>query len=103
MIGNACFNIYILFKYPQYEDAQRLDAQSEIRDYLASHPAFARQAVMAGSDFVKSNPGSSIFMSSLCGAVSTTLPRTHFSLNRLIHSVPRSDPKGSRRLGVSAY
>jgi hypothetical protein len=79
MIGNACFNIYILFKYPQYEDAQRLDAQSEIRDYLAAHPAFARQAVKAGSDFVKSNPGLTIFTSPLCRAVSKALPPTPFS------------------------
>ena len=57
MLANAFFNIFILFKYPQYEDAQRNDAQSEIRDYLSSHPAFARQAVRAGTDFVKSNPG----------------------------------------------
>jgi hypothetical protein len=57
MLANAFFNFFILFKYPQYEDAQRNDAQSEIRDYLASHPAFAKQAVKAGTDFVKSNPG----------------------------------------------
>ena len=57
MLANAFFNIFILFKYPQYEDAQRNDAQSEIRDYLSSHPAFAKQAVKAGSDFVISNPG----------------------------------------------
>ena len=57
MLANAFFNIFILFKYPQYEDAQRNDAQSEIRDYLSSHPAFANQAVKAGSDFVMSNPG----------------------------------------------
>lgn len=57
MLVNAFFNIFILFKYPQYEDAQRNDAQSEIRDYLSSHPAFAKQAVKAGSDFVISNPG----------------------------------------------
>ena len=57
MLANAFFNIFILFKYPQYEDAQRNDAQSEIRDYLSSHPAFARQAVRGATDFVKSNPG----------------------------------------------
>ena len=57
MLANAFFNIFILFKYPQYEDAQRKDAQSEISDYLSAHPAFAQQAVKVGTDFVKSNPG----------------------------------------------
>lgn len=81
MIANACFNIYILFKYPQYEDAQRLDAQSEIRDYLASHPAFARQAVKAGSDFVKSNPGFTIFHVSITSnhATLSAVPRIFFT------------------------
>lgn len=61
MLGNAGFNIFILFKYPQFEDAQRNHAQSEIKDYLAANPAFAQQimqaSVTAGVDLFKSNPG----------------------------------------------
>ncbi len=61
MLANAGFNIFILFKYPQFEDAQRNHAQSEIKDYLASNPAFAQQimkaSVSAGVDLFKSNPG----------------------------------------------
>jgi len=56
MLVNACFNIFILFKYPQYEDAQRNDAQSEIKDYLASNPAFANHMVKGATEFVASNP-----------------------------------------------
>jgi hypothetical protein len=56
MLVNACFNIFILFKYPQYEDAQRNDAQSEIKDYLASNPAFAKHVVKGAAEFVAINP-----------------------------------------------
>eukprot|EP01034_Spumella_vulgaris_P022207 gene22207-28321_t len=60
MIANAAFNAYILCKYPQYEDAQRSDATSEIKDYLASHPAFAQKiydkSMQAGTDLIKNNP-----------------------------------------------
>jgi hypothetical protein len=38
MLGNAGFNIYVLYKYPGYDDAQRNDAQSEIKDFLSSNP-----------------------------------------------------------------
>lgn len=61
MLANAIFNFFILVKYPEYEDAQRNDAQSEIKDYLASNPAFAKKifsaGVQAGSEIVKNNPG----------------------------------------------
>jgi hypothetical protein len=43
--------------YTACTDAQRSDAQSEIRDYLASNPAFAKHVVKAGAEFVASNPG----------------------------------------------
>lgn len=39
MLANAGFNIYVLIKYPQYDDAQRKDAQSEITDYLGMYVA----------------------------------------------------------------
>ena len=42
MLANAGFNIYVLIKYPGYEDAQRRDATAEIKDYLAANPAFAQ-------------------------------------------------------------
>jgi len=48
MLANAGFNIFIIAKYPGYEDAQRQDAQSEIKDYLAANPAFASTLVTGG-------------------------------------------------------
>lgn len=60
MIGNACFNVFILFRYPQYEDAQRNNAESEIKDFLAANPAFSQRifdgGVQAGSELFRSNP-----------------------------------------------
>jgi hypothetical protein len=56
MLANAGFNIFILFKYPLYEDAQRNDAQSEIRDYLSANPAFAKHVVKGAAEFVAQNP-----------------------------------------------
>ena len=60
MLVNAGFNIFVIFKYPGYEDAQRKDAQAEIKDYLAANPAFANQfvaiGVKAGVDFARNNP-----------------------------------------------
>eukprot|EP00600_Ochromonadales_sp_CCMP1393_P003425 CAMPEP_0174988304 /NCGR_PEP_ID=MMETSP0004_2-20121128/20051_1 /TAXON_ID=420556 /ORGANISM="Ochromonas sp., Strain CCMP1393" /LENGTH=273 /DNA_ID=CAMNT_0016241505 /DNA_START=1038 /DNA_END=1856 /DNA_ORIENTATION=- len=56
MLVNAAFNAYILLKYPGFEDIQRNDAQSDIRDFLASNPAFAKQVIGAGVDVIKSNP-----------------------------------------------
>jgi len=57
MIANAVFNAYIIFKYPEYESIQRNDAQSDIKEFLVSHPAFAKQFVDAGVDIITSNPG----------------------------------------------
>lgn len=61
MIANACFNVFILFRYPQYEDAQRNNAESEIKDFLAANPAFSQRifdgGVQAGSELFRSNPG----------------------------------------------
>ena len=34
--ANAFFSIFLLFKYPQYEDAQQNNAQSEIRDIIVT-------------------------------------------------------------------
>lgn len=56
MIANALFNMYILFKYPEYEAVQRQDAQSDIKDFLANNPAFAKQVVSAGVDVMRNNP-----------------------------------------------
>jgi len=52
MLANAGFNIFIIAKYPGYEDAQRQDAQSEIKDYLAANPAFANTLVTGGLSFL---------------------------------------------------
>ena len=60
MLGNAGFNVFVLFKYKGYEEAQRVAAQAEIQDFLSSHsPAFRDQfnLVKAGSAFVWQNPG----------------------------------------------
>jgi hypothetical protein len=48
MLANAGFNVYVLVKYPEFEDAQRSDAQAEIQDFLASNPAYARRAMSFG-------------------------------------------------------
>lgn len=48
MLANAGFNIYVLVKYPGFEDAQRSDAQAEIQDFLAANPAYARSAMSFG-------------------------------------------------------
>lgn len=61
MLANAGFNLYIVFRYPEYEDIQRNDAQSEIKDFLASNPAFAKKVLTAGvaasADVLARNPG----------------------------------------------
>lgn len=60
MLLNAFFNIYILCRYPEFEDAQRNDAQSEIKDFLSTNPAFAKNIMDAsmkvGTDIIKNNP-----------------------------------------------
>lgn len=48
MLGNAFFNVYVLVRYPDFEDAQRSDAQAEIQDFLAANPVYARQAMSFG-------------------------------------------------------
>jgi hypothetical protein len=61
MLANAGFNIYILFRYPDYERIQRNDALSEINGFLATHPAFAKSmmdaGVKAGTEIIRNNPG----------------------------------------------
>eukprot|EP01038_Epipyxis_sp_PR26KG_P011475 gene11475-15369_t len=56
MLVNAGFNIFILFRYPGYDEMQRNDAQSEIKDYLAANPAFANYVFKTGAEIVASNP-----------------------------------------------
>lgn len=60
MLANAGFNIYILCKYPEYEDVQRNDAQSDIKDFLAKNPAFAKNitdfGIKAGGEILQNNP-----------------------------------------------
>eukprot|EP01041_Mallomonas_annulata_P008247 gene8247-16964_t len=61
MFANAFYNGYIIFRYPEYEEFQKKDAQAEIQDFLASNPAFAQQLVTAGvsasAAFAAKNPG----------------------------------------------
>ena len=61
MLVNAFFNIFILFKYPNFDDEQRKDAQAEIKDYLAANPAFAQQFMNAGVQTMSNNPGIHLF------------------------------------------
>eukprot|EP01040_Poterioochromonas_malhamensis_P000076 gene76-80_t len=60
MIGNAFFNIFILFKYPEFDNVQRENATAEIRDFLQSNPAFAQTMAQTGTNFVQSNPGKNV-------------------------------------------
>lgn len=66
MIINALFNIFILFRYPQYEDAQRNNAESEIKDFLSSNPAFSQRlfegGFKMGTDLFRNNPGTLIII-----------------------------------------
>lgn len=57
MLANAAFNIYILFKHPGFDEAQRSDATNDIKDYLASNPAFAQQFISLGVQTAAENPG----------------------------------------------
>lgn len=61
MLGNAFLNIYILFRHPTFEDAQRQSAQSDISDFLAAHPELAKRAVAygvtTGAQIARDNPG----------------------------------------------
>jgi hypothetical protein len=56
MLANAGFNGYIIYKYPEFENAQRTDAQAEIQDFLAKNPAYAASAVSLGVQAAASNP-----------------------------------------------
>lgn len=70
MVVNAFFNIFILLKYPSFEDAQRQDAQNEITQFLQSNPNLTKQAVaytvQAGTEFARENPGKILFIFYSC-------------------------------------
>ena len=57
MLANAGFNIYILWRYPGFDEIQRDNAQSEIKDFLKNNPAFTTSVMQAGSSAIQSNPG----------------------------------------------
>ena len=56
MMCNAFFNFYLLVKYPEYEEFQRNDAESEIKDYLNEHPEIGEAAVKHTVNYAKENP-----------------------------------------------
>ena len=56
MIANAGFNVYCIIRYPEFEDAQRKDAQAEIQEFLAAHPQYASTMLSVGANFVAKNP-----------------------------------------------
>jgi hypothetical protein len=57
MIVNALFNIFILFRYPDFDNIQRDNATAEIKDFLRSNPAFTQSVYQGGANLVQSNPG----------------------------------------------
>jgi hypothetical protein len=57
MIVNALFNIFILFRYPDFDNVQRDNATAEIKDFLRSNPAFTQSVYQGGANIVQSNPG----------------------------------------------
>jgi len=78
MLANAGFNAYIIVRYPEYEDYQRKDAQSEIQDFLSANPAFAKQIIAAGTDLAVKNPdvvkqGASAYFKSASGPQSANV------------------------------
>lgn len=76
MLVNAAANMFVVCRYPEYEEAQRKDAQSEIQDYLAANPAFAKQflevGVNAGAEILKNNPGTHPLLSFLVMVIADT-------------------------------
>jgi hypothetical protein len=48
MFANAAFNLYVIFKYPAFEDVQRQNAENELKDLIQSNPAFAQKALAFG-------------------------------------------------------
>jgi hypothetical protein len=64
MLANAGFNVFVIIKYPEFEDAQRSDAQSEIQDFLVANPVYANKAMalglQAGASIARNNPGTVI-------------------------------------------
>jgi hypothetical protein len=56
MLANAAFNFYLVVRYPGYEDFQRADAESEIKDYLREHPELGEAAVRTTVNYAKENP-----------------------------------------------
>jgi hypothetical protein len=54
MFANAIFNIFVLIKYPGFDEAQRSDAQSEIRDFLAANPSYTQQMISVGVNLMAS-------------------------------------------------
>lgn len=57
VIGNAIFNLLILWRHPGFDEAKRQDAQKDIQEYLAQNPAFASQFISLGVQSAASNPG----------------------------------------------
>mmetsp|Transcript_28377 Transcript_28377/g.28675 ORF Transcript_28377/g.28675 Transcript_28377/m.28675 type:complete len:261 (+) Transcript_28377:124-906(+) len=56
MIANSVYNAFIILKYPEFEEIQRKDAQSEIQDFLATNPAFAQTLVTGAVTLAAKNP-----------------------------------------------
>ena len=57
MLLNAGFNIFILFKHPSFDEAQRSDAQNEIKEFLATHPSYAQHMISVGVSLMNASSG----------------------------------------------
>lgn len=70
MLVNAGFNIYAIWKYPRYEEAQRERSMNDIQDYLAENPAFAASFVKVGTAAAVANPAlaSAVVRGAVAGA-----------------------------------
>lgn len=60
MIANSAFNLYIIVRFPEFEDAQRKNAEADIQDWLAKNPAFSKNLISAGinatANYAAKNP-----------------------------------------------
>jgi len=52
MILNACFNFYVILRYPEYVEMQRINLETQTANYLKNNPNVARQAAAsAGTQY----------------------------------------------------
>jgi hypothetical protein len=62
MLVNAGVNIYLICRYPEFEDAQRSYAQADIKTFMETHPAFKNSIVGTSAELATNNPGLLFFI-----------------------------------------